>query len=352
MRSDPILRHVRHESSFDRTLWMAVLAAAIAIVLASFVRHPLFGGDGEASGFGRSLTVWVASGEAGSQTEAVAHQVAACWDLDGRSVSVGVLPGSPTSAVVDFLRRPHRAPDELLVVTSTTLSDIAHAEREAIAAETRERARQAARLLSNAPAVALIGSDPLTLAVRAGSPLDSTSALLSLLRAQSAQPLVGIAESSWLRGNLAVLAHSAGVEGQMPFSSFRSSREALASLGSSDVRVVLAPRSAVASDLHDGVAQVLSWPNTQAVSRRGATGAVPQAWMALLAPRGLSAAQLAGLHRQATSLCTPTTWGRMLRSDGLRPADGDSEVPRDFVRDSLGEAAQLQQLASRVVREY
>lgn len=339
---------MRPESGFDRTLWTVALVAAIALVIASFAQHPLFGGDGEASGFGRPLTLWVASGEAGSQTEAVAHQVAACWDLDGRSVSVGVLPGSPTSAVVDFLRRRHRAPDELLVLTSTTLAEIARAEGDAPASEAQERARQAASLLSRAPAVALVGSDPLTLAVRANSSLHGTAQLLALLRGQPSRPLVGIAESAWLQGNLALLARSAGVQGQMPFSSFRSSREATASLGSSDVHVVLAPRSALSGELRDGNLRTLSWPGTS--PRRRSDG--PQGWMALMAPRGLNPAQLSGLRRQAGALCGHRTWRRLLRADGLTPAAGGSAVPGGFVMRGLAEATRLQGLAARIVREY
>ncbi|HEY2631428.1 MAG TPA: hypothetical protein VGI26_03515 [Solirubrobacteraceae bacterium] len=333
------------EPSFDRTLWTIVLVAAIALVIASFAQRSLFGGDGEASGFGRPLTLWVASGEAGSQTEAVAHQVAACWDLDGRAVNVGVLPGSPTSAVVDFLRQPHREPNELLVVTSTTLADIAHAEREAVATEAQERARQAARLLTGAPSVALIGSDPLTIAVRASSSLRTTTQVLSLLRGQPTRPLVGISENLWLQGNLAVLAQAAGVQGDMPYSSFRSSREAIASVGSTDVRVVLAPASAVSADVRGGSLRTLPWPANAGPSS-------PRAWIALMAPRGLDASQLDGLRHQAGTLCTRDSWRRLLRSDGLSPASRGSSVPRGFVRDSLSEASRLQTLAARMVREY
>jgi hypothetical protein len=344
---------VRREPTLDRTLWTLALLIATALVIASFVQRPLFGGDGVAAGFGRPLTLWVASGEAGSQTEAVAHQVAACWDLDGRAVTVGVLPGSPTSAVVDFLRHPHRAADELLVVTSTTLADIARAESEALAAETRERAQQAARLLSGAPAVSLVGSDPLTLAVRSSSSLGSSSQLLALLRAEPARPLVGVAESAWLQGNLALLAQTARVQGQMPFSSFRSSREALASLGSSDVRVVLAPRSAVQDGLRGGTVRTLPWPSSQQpAAESGATAATPRAWIALLAPRGLSSHKLAALRHQAGSLCTPATWRRLLRSDGLTPASRANATPQNFVADGIGEASRLQALATRIVREY
>src|SRR5580693_6610569 len=136
------------ETPLDRSLWTIVLTVVVAIVIVNFAQRPLFGGDGEASGFGRPLTLWVAGAKAGGQAEAVARQAASCWQVGGRPVSVGVLPGGSASAVADFLDRVHRTPNDLLLVTSTTLSDIAYEARDALASESRERARRAARLLS------------------------------------------------------------------------------------------------------------------------------------------------------------------------------------------------------------
>jgi hypothetical protein len=331
---------VQPESTLDRSLWTIVLLAAVALVLANFAQRPLFGGDGEASGFGHPLTLWVTGGEADSQTRSVARQIAACWDLGGEHVSVGVLPGSSSAAVADFLRGAHRTPEELLLVTSTMLADIAHDERAAPDSEARERAQQAAGLLALAPPVSLLGSDALTLAVRASSPPRSTEQLLALMRERPTEPFIGVAEDSWLQGNLAVLAESAGVRGRLPFDAYRSSGLALASLTAGEIGVVLAQRSSLAAPLAEGRVRTLPWPGA----------APPHAWDALLAPGGLTAAQVAGLRRQASTLCPGGAWQRLLRTDGLSPARAGSVPEPGFVRDGLGEASRLQALAARIVR--
>jgi LysR substrate binding domain len=333
---------VHSESRLDRSLWTIVLTVAVGLVIANFAQGPLFGNDGEASGFTRPLTLWIAGGETGSQTESVARQVAACWELGGRSTSVGVLPGSSTSAVVDFLGHRDRTPDQLLLLTSLTLADIAHEARETAGSEARERAQQATRLLADSPLVSLLGSDPLTLAVRADSPLRSTGQLLALMRERSSQPLIGIAEDTWLQGNLAALAVDAGVGGEMPFDAYRSSREAVVSLDAGEIGVVLAPRIALARDIQDGRLRALSWPGA----------ATPRAWVALLAPRGLDAIQLASLRQQADGLCAGGTWQRMLRGDGLTPQEPRHTVAVSFVHDGLAEATRLQALAAQIVRDY
>jgi hypothetical protein len=331
---------VQSESRLDRSLWAIVLMVAVALLIANFARRPLFGGDGNAAGFGHPLTLWVTGGEADSQSRLVARQVAACWSLDGQSVNVGVLPGSMASAVVDFLRGARNAPDQMLLVTSGTLADVVHDELAARGSETRERAQQAAQLLSSAPTVSLLGSDALTLAVRANSPLVSTEGLLSLMRRRPAQPFVGVAEDAWLQGNLAALAQLAGVSGRMPFNAYRSSRLALASLIAGEAGVALAPHSSLAADIDEGRVRALAWPG----------GRTPRSWVALLAPHGLDAGQLATLRRQASGLCAGGTWQRLLRADGLTPARGGAQALA-FVHDGLAEAVRLQLLAARIVRD-
>jgi hypothetical protein len=331
------------ESRFDRSLWTIVLTAVIAVVIISFARQPLFGGDGEASGFGRPLTLWVAGSGADGQAEAVARQAAACWQTGGRSVNVGVLPGGSATSVVDFLDRVHRTPDELLLVTSSTLSDIAHDAQDSLAGESRERAQRAARLLQNAAPVALLGGDALTLAVRADSPIRTTAQLFALMRSHPSRPPVGIAEDTWLQGNLAALAQSAGVHGSMPFSVFRSSREAVVSLDAGEAEAVAAPHSALNADLHSGRLSELPWP--------AASNATPRAWVAIVAPLGLDGSALATLRRQARNLCEGGAWRRLLQADGLTPMRAKSTSVESFVRRGIQEATRLQTLASRIVRD-
>lgn len=333
---------MHRETALDRSLWTTVLAIAVALVIASFAQRPLFGGDGEASGFGHQLTLWVAGGEAGSQTEAVARQVAACWQLDGRSTNVGVLAGSSAAAVVDFLRRPPRASDELLLLTSETLADVAHETEMANDPEGRERAERAERLLLRAPTVSLLASDPLMIATRPSSPPGDTGQLLAQMRERPAQPLIGVAEDAWSQGHLAALAQLAGVRGTMAFDSYGSTRDAVAGLDAGRVGVVLAPRSSLAGDVAAGRFRTLAWPGSDS----------PRAWVALLAPIGLESGQLTQLRRQAAALCPDGAWPRLLRADGLKPADNAAASSRDFVRAGLAEADRLQALAARVVRNY
>jgi hypothetical protein len=331
---------VQLESRLDRSLWTIVLLVAVGLVIANFAQRPLFGRDSEASGFGHPLTLWVTGGESDSQSRAVARQVAACWQLGGRPVSVGVLPGSSTAAVADFLRIAHRAPDELLLITSTTFADLARDERAAPGSETRERAQQTARLLTQAPPVSLLGSDPLTLAVSSSAHARTTGQLLALMRERPAEPFIGIAEDSWLEGNLAELAQIAGVQGRLPFDTYRSSRLALASLSAGEIGVVLAQRSSVARATAEGRVRMLPWPGASA----------PHGWDALLAPRGLGAAQIGALRRQASASCPSGTWQRLLRADGLAPARSGSVPGMSFVHEGLDEASRLQALAARIVR--
>jgi hypothetical protein len=328
----------------DRTLWMMVLTVAVVLVVLSFARQPLLGGDGDASGFGAPLTLWVPSSQAGGQAEAVARQAAACWDSGGRSATVGVLPGSSSTAVADFLSRTHGSSSELLLLTSTTLSDIAHDSIDAPSSEAGESAQRAARLLARTPPITVLGVDALTLAVRADSPIHTTTQLLSLMRQDPSRPLLGVAEDTWLQGNLAALAQSADLHGQIPYSAFRSSREAVVSLDAGEVEVVVAPHSALYEDLRSGRLRQLRWPNSD--------GTPPHAWVAVVAPTGLSTAELATLRSQARRLCAGTSWTRLLHGDGLSPISSSRHRLDSFLRKGIGEASQLQSLAARTVRNY
>jgi tripartite-type tricarboxylate transporter receptor subunit TctC len=335
---------VRAESPLDRTLWTIVLTVAVVAVVLSFARQPLLGGDGVASGFSPPLTLWLAGPQTGGQAEAVAQQAASCWEKAGHPVTVGVLPGSSTTAVTDFLDRVHRAPDDLLLITSTTVSDIARDSAAASSSVTGERAQRAVRLLAGAAPVAVLGSDPLELAVRAGSPIHTVAQMLSLMRGQPSRPVLGVAEDSWLQGNLAALAQSAELQGQIPYSVYRTSREAVVSLTAGEVEVVVAPRSALRGGLHSGNLRELPWPAPR--------NTMPSAWVAVLAPAGLSSTELATLRTQASHLCSGSTWTRMLRGDGLSPVSPTKRQLAGYVRNDIGEASRLQSLAERIVRNY
>ena len=321
---------------------MVVLGSVVAIVIFSFARRPLFEGNGEASGFSHPLTLWVTGAEDGGQAEAVARQLAGCWQEDGRSVTVGVLPGGSSSAVLDFLDRVHDTPDELLLVTDTTLSDIARDRADRLLPEAQERARRALGLLADAAPITVLQGDRLALAVRAGSPVRTTPQLLALLRSQPSRPLFGIAADSWLEGNLAALVQGAGLHGDMPYGLFTSSRSAVLALDAGQTQAVLAPSGAIEEELGHARPRELAWPLEG--------GHAPRTWVAVIAPTGLNAGAIATLREQAHGACASAAWSR-LREGGLAtiaPAGGLG----GFVSEGTREAARLQALAAQTLRPY
>lgn len=331
------------ETNFDRSLWTIVLTVAVAVVVFSFARGPLTGTGGAAAAFGHPLTLWVAGEEAGA-TEALAQQTASCWQQRGHQADVGILQGDSTQAVDEFLDRARGSSGELLMLTSSTLSQIAYDALRPAGSPARASAQVAARWLLEATPVAVLGRDSTALVVRADSPLHTTAELLELMREHSSRPVLGVAAEAWLEGSLAALAQRAGVEGAMTFSSYHSSREAVASLASGQAGAVLAPRIAVAPGVAAGGLRALPWPTGSGAGARG--------WVALLAPAGLSPGTVATLRRQASGLCRGEGWRQRLREAGLTPTHAAPTSLRHLIRGGLGEADRLQALAERLVRDY
>jgi hypothetical protein len=335
---------MQEESQLARYLWPIVLTIAVVVVVVSFARRPLAGGDSVASSFSPPLTLWVTGAEANGQAAAIAAQAASCWTTNGSSASVGVLPGDSSTAVVGFLDRAHVSATELLLITSNTLAEIARDEGDQLLPEeVREHARQAVGLLRGARTVAVLASDPLALAVRADSPIRSTDQLVTLVRRSLPRPLFDVAADAWLRGSLAELVQSVGLEGEVPYGVFDSSQEALASLAAGEDDVVVAPHSAIVRELRDGRLRELPWPPLG--------GSAPRAWMAIIGTSGLDGARLARLRSQARGLCGPATWSRLLHRDGLSPVKPGSVRLASFLREGIEEAGQLQALASRTMRD-
>lgn len=333
-----------NETRFDRSLWTIVLTIAVAVVVFNFAEGPLTSSDEPASAQAHPLTLWVTDGEAAGETEALAHQAAACWQLGGQQADVGVLAGGSVEAVGDFFHRARGTPDELLLLSSATLADIAYEALRPPGSPAHTRAQVAARRLLEATPVALLGQDSTSLAVRADSPIRDTGQLLALLRNRQSRPLVGLAAEAWLEGSLAALAQSAGVEGAMPFSAYRSSREAVVSLDDGEADAIVAPHSVLAAGFRRGGLRELAWPATPSGGS--------QSWVAILAPSGLSAGTIAALRQQASTLCNGNGWRQRLREDGLAPAKAGPAALRGLIRGGLSEASRLQILATKVVRDY
>lgn len=341
----PVLRFasVTSENVFDRTLWAIVLTIAVIFVAINFARGPLTGSAAPTSALAAPLTLWVTGAESSNETQALAQQAAACWQLGGRQANVGVLPGGSVEAVGDFLHHTHGAANDLLVLTSGTLSEIAYEALRPPGSPARANAQAAAQRLLEATPLAVLGTDSMSLAVSSGSQIRSTTQLLSVLRARPSRPVLGVATEAWLEGSIASLAQSAGIAGEMPFDAYRSSAEAVASLDAGEAEAIVAPHSALVAGLRSGALRQLAWPAPSAAS---------DGWVAIMAPAGLDPSVIASLRRQAAQLCSEDGWRQHLRSDGLSPVRTSSRSLRSLIRNGLGEAGRTQELATRVVRNY
>jgi hypothetical protein len=337
---------MRRESELGRVLWTLVLVAVIAVVVASFAQRPLLGGDEEASGFAAPLTLWVASANPGSEAERVVQQAASRWDTSNRIASAEVLPGGSVAGVTSFFERIHHDPGDLLVISSSTIADIAHDRARPRLSEISLQARHAAGLLSSAPPIAVVSADPLLLAVPRDSPLKDLQGL-SESGEETSTPLFSVADDSWETSNLANLVERYGLTGRIPYDVLPSSRNAVIETDSGQASVVLAPRSEIRDELRTGRMRQLPWPRGM-----GNPPTPPETWIAILGGTGLSTEQVASLRAQARELYDNRAWREVLRGDGLSPVSLSAAGLHRFVNTNLSEAEELQGTAARVERDY
>lgn len=323
-------RTAASQSAAARTVWAVVLAAAIAAVILNFVSNPSNGGP--LSRVAEHVTLWVPAAAADPIGEVVAQQTSGYWTAGRQSSSVGTLSGPAQAAVARFLRRGDpqvrqaAASANLLVLTSSTLSSVA-------------TGRRGQLLIERAPVVSVLARDPLELAVGEDSPLHSGAALLAALRADPGQRLFAAASDPWLAGNLAALVAGAKLDGKVFYAEMPSSGAAVESVQAGESQVVLAPRSALEQAVRKHRLRVLPWPE----------GKAPETWVALTAPVGTSARQLAKLQRQAKAITGQPGWRSLLASEGLTPVSLPTGRLRSFLRAGAANAQRLQALAARMI---
>jgi tripartite-type tricarboxylate transporter receptor subunit TctC len=318
---------VHSEPRAIATLWIALFVAAVGVLMLNLLRNP--GAGGQSRPLLAPLTFWITDAQADSDTSQLAAAASTHWQLGQAPGSVGMLPGKPAQAIDAFLRRtatPVQAPGNLLVLTSTTLSQL--------------DGGAAAGPTAHASVVAVLATDPLELAVKSSSSLHSVAQALARVRMDPSHKVFGVANDGWLVGNLAALVPGQGLHGRAPYTLYSSSADAIAGLTNGAAQVVLAPRSTLSGALAAHRVRLLRWPH----------GRTPQAWIALVAPRGLSTKQLAALRRHGQALTAEPAWRRLLRADGLRPADVAPPQLTAFLRDQLRDARRLHALTARFVQ--
>jgi tripartite-type tricarboxylate transporter receptor subunit TctC len=331
---------MEHESPLGRALWATALVVVVSLVIGNFARQPLFGSNGQATALAQPPTLWLAGTGAGGQAQVVARQAAGWLALDGQAGAVSLLPGASASATVRFFQSVHRTPSQLLVLTSTTLADIARDRTLPEQSALRLSADRATQELARAAPVAVLGREPLALAVPGRSPVRSAQQLGAIGDEQRGAPLFSLVDESWLLDNLAALVERVGVSGPTSYTLSSSPREAVLGLGAGQSEAVLTPRGLIRGELRSGRLRELAWP-----------GVTPSAWVALVAASGVSPAQLAALRTDAHALCASSAWRAVLGGDGLQPVVLSGQRLSGFLRASLAQTEQLETLSASIVRE-
>ncbi|MCL2769647.1 MAG: hypothetical protein FWD42_06000 [Solirubrobacterales bacterium] len=330
---------MRRDSDPGRLAWAITLAVAVALVIANFAQQPLLGNDGEASGSQQPITLWVASADPSAEAQHVVQQAASRWDTPTRAASAEVLPGGSLEGVARFLERVRGDPRALLVLSSSTLAEIAWARARAPDSETSLRAQGVTGLLERAPVIAVVAADPLLLAVPRDSPLRSLQGLSSAAERSLATPFFSVAQDRFQTSNLAALVARYGLSGRIPYSVAASAHEAILDTEFGHASVALAPRSEIGAELRAGRMRALPWPRGQ--------GRTPESWIAILGPTGLSPSQVASLRAQARRLYGGAAWDAVVRGDGLAPVSLGRAALGGFVAQRLARTILLERAAAR-----
>jgi tripartite-type tricarboxylate transporter receptor subunit TctC len=329
------------ESRLGRALWIGLLVVLVAYVAADFARSPFVAPNGSAAVRPPKLTLWTPAGESGGETGAVLQQTAAALELAGHSTAVKTLPGGSSEAIGDFFSQtPSDQGTDLLVVTSTTVADLAHDRRDRLVPGAAEAAALARAMLRPVQPIGVLETDPLTLAVSRYSPIAGTDSLLAAMRSDPGSRLFGIADDTWSRVQLAALLERAGVNGHVRFSVFQSGAEAGQALETGAANTVLATRGALAEDLSEGSLRELEWPMGRSEA--------PRAWVAVVARPDLPAERVARLRRWFAALANDRRWRVLLRSAGRHPG-GDRRQLAELLRNPAP-ADRLERLAQLVAR--
>lgn len=329
------------ESTLGRAAWIGLLVVLCAYVTVDLARSPFPGSTGSASLRRAQLTLWVPGPEAGGTGMVVARQAAAGLELLGLPTVVKRLPGGSSQGVGAFLgRRSRRGHGELLVVTSSTLADLAHDRDDKLVPGAAQVALVARQLLVRSVPLAMLSADPLLLGVGRGAGITESPALLAVLRRQPGRRLVAIGSDSFSRVQLAALLKRAGVAGHVRFDIRESAPVAVEAVQSGGAGSVLSPRSAVLEELRGGLLRGLRWPLDG--------GRAPRAWVALVASPRLGAAKIARLRRWAGELSGDRRWRASQRRQGRTAPDLSRGSLAPLLRAGLRRADREERLSKRV----
>jgi hypothetical protein len=332
---------VQRESRLGRAVWIAIVVVLGGYVVTDFVRSPFLAPSGSAAVRGPAVTLWAPAAESGGETGAVLERGAAALELDGHATAVKSLGGGTAQALIDFFSGHSGSRRDLLVVTSTTLADLAHDRQDLLVPGAAEQAAIARELLRRARPVGVLESEPYAVAVGRRSRVGSGAELLEALATAPWRQLFAIEDDTYSRDQLAALVERAGVNGEVRFGVFQSAAEAGGAIAGGSANVVLAPRGALGEDVASGRLRELGWPL--------AGSAPPRAWIAVVARPDVPAPRLARLRRWVRTLAGDRRWAAQLRGSGRSPgAPGTRRLARLLADPTR--ADRLERLAQRIER--
>lgn len=207
--------------------------------------------------------------------------------------------------------------------------------------------------------LALIGDESMALAVRADSPIKTVKDLVDRIKAdpQSLAVSVGSARGATPHFTYALVAKAAGVDPRkLKVITFGGAAESVTNLLGGHIDMLSASVDNVIPHVQSGALRVLGissarrsavLPNVPTLKEQG-YDVVQGGWIAVMAPRGLSDAQIAYWENLLERTTAHADWKRMLEADALeweflksQPARDYLKKEYDFMRGLLGELGML-----------
>jgi putative tricarboxylic transport membrane protein len=191
--------------------------------------------------------------------------------------------------------------------------------------------------------LALVGDEAMALAVRADSPLKSIRDLLDRLKAdpQSIAAAVGSSRGGTPHFTYALAAKSAGVDPRrLKVVTFAGAAESVTNLLGGHIDLQAGSLDNVIPHVRSGAVRLLGISSAQRSAtlpgaptlREQGIDVVQGGWIAVMAPRGISDAQVAYWENLLERTVAHADWKHLLESDALEPMFVKGQAARDYLK--------------------
>jgi putative tricarboxylic transport membrane protein len=191
--------------------------------------------------------------------------------------------------------------------------------------------------------LAIVGNEVMALAVRADSPIRTVKDLLDRLKAdpQSVSVSLGSARGTTPHFVYALVAKTAGVDPRkLKVVTFGGAAESVTNLLGGHIDMVAGSVDNVIPHLKSGTVRVLGVSGAQRSAtlpevptfREQGIDVVQGGWLAVMAPRGLTDAQVAYWDSLLDRAVAHADWKRLLETDALEPLFLQGQAARDYLK--------------------